>query len=373
MPWHRDERIGMPRPLNPLCFIANDRIAVTFMTRSEAEVLPRRDQVDEKLPYRLHALFIDTATGKVRATRDWPTASDRAGVTPGTAGKFVAVTPDRLALYSSDLHLLKAIDLFLSCRAREGYWLISPSPNGRTMLIMNGAGNFQYNFRWFDIDDLRLLASWTESDRENVWKGTEDLVVRGGHFGSVYDDEMGGDFARGFLIRKLDAPWRFVSLKKPAFRSFGLVSPDVLLGLSYAREFGGPRQKMILVRTNGEVFFEQEFPEREEVSGRALSADGRRFAATFSKFKGGSAFLDIAARIVLKSVLVFDLKGCKWIYKVDAKEQRLKVVSALALSPDGSLLALINQDGVLEAYRLPETPTVPGQSAAKETQSAPDH
>jgi len=41
------------------------------------------------------------------------------------------------------------------------------------------------------------------------------------------------------------------------------------------------------------------------------------------------------------------------VHSLDGKKQGAKHISALALSPDGSLLAWINQDGLLELYRLP--------------------
>jgi len=342
--------------ISPISFRGEEDVIVTYLTREAPTSLTRRNEPQGSLPYCLHALFVDAKTGQLRARQEWATASHRSGVIAVPRSNFAVLTPDTLTVFSPDLRPFRKLDLFLSRRARDGDWAVRLSPDVKTMLIMHAERDDQYCFEWLDLDELRLLSSWTESGRENIWKGTEDIVIKGGQLGSVYDHEMASHLQTGFLIRELDGPWRFVRYKRPVSGSFRLVRPDVLLGLSSASEFGERKQRMSLVRTDGEVFFEQEFPEREGLSSRALSANGRRFAATLVKSKGGSAVLDIPARYILESVVVFDLISCRWLYKVDAKGQNLKSVSALALSPDGSLLALIDQDGILDVYGVPRTP-----------------
>ena len=116
-----------------------------------------------------------------------------------------------------------------------------------------------------------------------------------------------------------------------------------------------------LAHTNGELIFRQEFAEKEQIKldaglgGIAVSAGGQRFAVAIYKGKGGSALLDIGTHYSLDRIMVYDLTARVWSYAVGAKKQGLKSISGLALSPDGSLLALINQDGVLEVYRVPQT------------------
>jgi hypothetical protein len=94
-------------------------------------------------------------------------------------------------------------------------------------------------------------------------------------------------------------------------------------------------------------------PTREIVDWWATSADGERLALAVDRLRGGSAVLDIGPTSALNRVIVYDIRSREWVHSLDGKKQGAKHISALALSPDGSLLAWINQDGLLELYRLP--------------------
>ncbi len=118
---------------------------------------------------------------------------------------------------------------------------------------------------------------------------------------------------------------------------------------------------MGLVSTSGETIFQETFPKREAPGHSASipeiprSTDGRRFVVGYYKTRGGIAAIDIAGQTTIERLMVFDLPNRHWIYTLDAKKRKIENVSGMALSPDGSLLALITQDGVLQLYRIPET------------------
>jgi hypothetical protein len=123
-----------------------------------------------------------------------------------------------------------------------------------------------------------------------------------------------------------------------------------------------------LIRTDGTILFHQDFPRSEVFDYQKFrggpyparpSADGRRFALPIGKLSGGSRLLDIAPNYSLKQVLVFDLARGGWIARVEAKPLRVTSLWGLALSPDGSLLAFIDQDCVLWLFRMPETTVGP--------------
>ncbi len=153
--WHRDEMIGMPTGVAPICFRSREDLVVTFVTREAPGSLPRRERPDEPLPYRLHALFVNVKSGRLRATREWPTASEKAGVMPATEGNFVMLTPDKLTLYSSELRPIGNLDIFLTHRAHEDWWHVQRSPNGRSILIDYAEDSRYYGFQWVSLDDLR--------------------------------------------------------------------------------------------------------------------------------------------------------------------------------------------------------------------------
>jgi WD40 repeat protein len=114
---------------------------------------------------------------------------------------------------------------------------------------------------------------------------------------------------------------------------------------------------MALISTSGEVLMHQDLLHRETFRKLVHSADGRRFALSLDKGKGGSAALDIAPHYSLNRIMVYDLAAREWIYTLDPKKAGIKDIRELALSPDGSLLGLITQDGTLEVYSLPAADT----------------
>jgi hypothetical protein len=107
--------------------------------------------------------------------------------------------------------------------------------------------------------------------------------------------------------------------------------------------------------THGQLLFKEDFPDNGEILAGPVrcGAGGQRVAFAFIKGKGGISALDIAPHYSLKRIIVFDVPSRQWIYRLDGKRQRITKLSGLALSPDGSQLGIIDQDGVLKAYRLP--------------------
>jgi len=57
--------------------------------------------------------------------------------------------------------------------------------------------------------------------------------------------------------------------------------------------------------------------------------------------------------------MVYDVNTRQWDYTIGAKSQSIKDLAGLALSPDGSSLALISDDGKLRLYRLPSIASSP--------------
>ena len=120
--------------------------------------------------------------------------------------------------------------------------------------------------------------------------------------------------------------------------------------------------ELTLTGTDGRTLFSQHFPPSATLRCRGLfsglyparpSADGRRFALPVGKLYGGNVFFDIGMKFTLKQVMVFDLARGAWIARVEAKPLRVTFLWGLALSPDGSLLAFIDQDRVLWLFRTP--------------------
>jgi hypothetical protein len=329
-----------------ICFPTSSLVAITFVTREPPLALPRRGQSEAALPFRLHALFVDTSSGQVMEKREWPTASERSGIEPVIGGRFIVVTPDKLMLYSSALEVVKELELFFGREAID--WRVDPSPGGKYLVVeyqpqsdsARGAGytDFEWRNLWINADDLQVLRAWTERGMgSHQWTITDD--------GILFD---------GWKIGKPDGPFDRLChpYPQPYCSGGSLVNNHTVFSSSGGSERGA---WMALISTSGESLMHQDLLHREILRKLVHSADGRRFALALDKGRGGSAILDIAPQYSLNRIIVYDLAARKWIYTLDPKKQGFKHIHGLALSPDGSLLGLITQDGTLEVYRLPSS------------------
>lgn len=344
------EGFALLQPIGPICFLENGQILVTFVTREAPAGLARREQPDEVLPFRIRALFIDSRTGQVRTTREWPTASEMARVAPAPGGKFVVITPGRLILYSPGLERLTDLDLPIDREGLRDVWRVKRSPRGKYLLIEYAPMTYEGRLEadWvIDTENLQVVRTWTTSggvfldsiSDHGMIVLTDGKIGRlGGPFNWLCDARetycRGGTFLDNCTILAKDAP---ISVKWVYF-----VSPD------------------------GQLLFSEKYPEGD-LFREACSADGRRLAVAAYKAKGGIALLDISPHYILRRVMVYDIPSRRWIYTLDAKKQKIKLDPELprrelALSPDGSLLGLITEEGVLKVYRVPESAIAPSST-----------
>lgn len=189
-----------------IVFISGETVVPTWLSRQDLTSAVPAGETPTQIPQRLQALFVDAATGKVRTTKEWPTASEVGRIIPAVNGKFIVLTVDKSTLYSPSFHPVLELG--------SGHKL-EVSPDGRTILIKDEMGSSQCKFRWIDLDSLEVFRSWTENEQENMWRGPEDIVARGGNMGPICDDQMVRSLSSiGFLIRSLDGPWRLVRIQR---------------------------------------------------------------------------------------------------------------------------------------------------------------
>lgn len=352
-------------PFNPIVYLRSGQVVVDYVVRVATEGLPERDRPDTSLPFRLHALFIDTATGKLRSEREWPTASARSVVLRSSGANFVVFTPDELLLYSPGLELLRELHLPLRSEATWETWTPSTSPQGRYLLVryereansntgvdattsravsgqQRDAPNpttphAKVGLHLIDTEELRMLGSWTAE------LGTD----RSGLPRCISDE---GFLVLGDRIERFDRPWEPFFPLTPSLGCF--IDDEVLFK---GRGERGRLFGLELRDTHGQVFFAHNFPQNHDILPPIVGScsAGKRLAFAFYKGKGGVASLDIAPHYSLRRIIVFDVPSRQWVYNLDGKRQRITKLSGLALSADGTQLAVIDQNGILRAYALP--------------------
>jgi hypothetical protein len=224
--------------------------------------------------------------------------------------------------------------------AVETWWDAIPSPGGTYLLVWydgkaTGGGR---KSALINMQTLELASPWQES----TWATPLD------------DGEVLREDRRGSqVIGPPDGPAR--PLRTPSqphckLSNYLAINNGTILG-STAVDID--RWCYTLATTDGQLLFSERFGEKEIVKSLSISAGGRRFALAVYRGKGGSWAFDIPARYSLNRIVVYDITKRQWVYTLEGKKQGIKSISGLALSPDGTLLALINQDGILEVYRLP--------------------
>jgi WD40 repeat protein len=338
----KQETWGLHLRPNPVCFADSKALIATFITREDVTALARRDQPGEPLPLRLHAIFLDAEAKKVQASKEWPITRPRGGVVAAGDGRFAVLTPAMIALYSPSLELVK--DFRLSSEQQSHLWNFHVSSSGKSILV-----EYHYpeaTYQWMNSDSLQPQdALWSES--MPVLSISDEMEIAS--FRDTYVKATGSNIFEA-LIQPRNGAERTVcrefagqagSCGEPEF-----VSTDVVALLM-------PHGFNLVSKTGGDALLKASFRDDEWI-GRPLhpSVDGKRFAVTVWAHKGGSAFLDISSHSVLKRIEIYDVSNPHPVYTLNAKQQKIKDVSGVTLSPDGSLMAIL-ADGVVEVYQLP--------------------
>lgn len=333
---HGHETRGKPR--TSLWFLDKNTVAATFVTREGEPKLSKRGSLDVNAPLRLRALFFDANSGKVTNTNAWPTDSKMAGIVSTHDGKFVVQTGNVLTLYSPRLDALKTLRL----PAVEGWgWVAVPSPTGRTLLLTPfGISASAIPWLWIKTDQLEINRSWQDIQSGNLTISDDKIAMAACVWVQNCEPtiEIGAPEADWKPIARVDR-------KTESYIHF--VNEEMLFLLSDPAK---------LIRATGEVEFVQDMHSFGGCWPPQVvpAANGRRFVVPSCKLKGAVRELDIGGHNVLKNLLIYDAPFRGPSYVLDLKGPELKNLTTLAVSPDGSRIAILNiQTLTLELIELP--------------------
>ncbi len=330
-------------PKTSLWFLDNNTIAITFVTREEKAVLSGRDSSDTNLPLRLRVFFLDADVGKIISTQSWPSESRFAGIVVTSDGKFVTQRGTTLTLYSSDAKERGELSLPTIGEDLWG-WAAHPSPTGKNILFAtpNLTKTLATPWIWVDTATLQVVRSWMEM--QSGWVGISD------HATAMIACSFPLDHCEPNLeIRSLATEWKAIApLERQPQSSPRFLNEDILF-LS-----GHPWK---LLQTDGKVVFTESAPFEGKVA--IPSAGGERFVVPFFKSTGKISVLDIGAHGELTTISVYDAPFRARSYKLGMIGPKIKDQGTqLALSPNGSLLAILCDESVY-VFQLPPAATTP--------------
>lgn len=354
-------------------FLDNNTAVVAFIVRVGSASLAQVGHGGE-LPLRLHVLVIDITYSRILESREWPVASYVVHVIPAASQNLAIVMPDKLFLYSSTLQIKGG--MVLPAKSSP-YQYLYESPGAKFLIVAYERDNIipgppldeylrslpssltgkehldrmsayvethtRMDCELIDLRGLHVVRKWADPGMERHGQITDDgTMLVENKSGAIEAVTAGG-------VTHVLCPALY---NRTGCANSGMfVSNNVMFNGLVSLGIGG--FAMSLGQTDGKLVFERELPEKQSVWGIATSTGQRRFAIAINRGRGGSDLLDIGPHISLYRVFVYDLLHRRWIFALDAKKEGIKGISGLALSPDGSRLALINQDGILETFRLP--------------------
>jgi hypothetical protein len=350
-----------------ISFLSDNVIAATFVTRENIPNLQRRDDPNHVRPYRLHALFLDSLTGKTLHAIEWPIDDPNAGIFPRHDGGFLLVTAEKIASYSADWAYLKQIpfsDLHSMTATLGG---IAESPNASSLVIQFLTGNSSMCSRistetlYAVPANCGVLEVFTASDYkivepEKLPGESEQRESTPSHAYVQQSAAKPGASASG-SAQSPDQAHASDTICNPCARIPQFINDDAMAFYS--------TENVSVVDGEGKVSFKQDFSPKErwiDELGRPLrvSANGQRFAVVTNRsaLTRNPRFTaihistgDIPAEMPL-DIEVFDLSAAQWIYTLRIDAQQLHQIWGLALSPNAKKLA-IDSGGAIQIYTLP--------------------
>lgn len=290
-------------------------------------------------PFRLIVAFLDPNTGRQLAVRSWPAATldpDMVYTTKG--GRFLVqlhetrqgegVGPSTLILLSQTFEEQKRLQLSLYGGSRGEWWEVHIAPDRSSLLlchVQDGAEEDQL----LDPDSFERDAAW-----KDVHTGTASSVA--GH-AIIRKKGLGSDTV---YLRGADQTWR-------ALRSFQghpkLLTEDLIVAT------GGRSGAIEASRRDGTTVLSEELSiegHRTRIDPPIVSAGGKRFAAIVNSCVGRSCYG------YRRFVFVWDVTKEDPILGLQISTNA-PLFPGAALSPDGSLLAVVNGSR-LEVYQVPK-------------------
>ncbi len=355
---------------NTIDFVSESVVAATFLTRELVPDLQRRDDPNRTRSYKLRAVFLEVATGKVLKTLEWPVDNPAAGIFPRFDGSFLFFSTDHVVLYSADWTKVKELSLPQLQGSTSSLGGIAQSPSGKFLVVQfrRGVSTLCLRIHTNSLDSsegpCEILELFTASDEGVAAPSSlpEENLSENNRSGPLvqYDVSMPDS--------SLDPRGR---IQNPDHKNTARTLCNWCVGMP---QFVNNNTIVVYTPTHlsvtgpgGNMRFEQALNQREiwiDELGRPVrsSANGERFAVAFN-----TSLLRVDAPTAIRMstgdmpaafpdhIEAYDLTTEQAIYTLQIKGSRLQQIWGLALSPSGEKLA-VDSGGAIQVYSLPPGP-----------------
>jgi hypothetical protein len=309
----------------------------------------RKGPVGGPEPAHLDVIFFDARTGQKQSRTAWPTSAryfSRPLFFGIPDGKLLTCSENALRLLSPSSEMVKETHLPNDASCVNVAFQHSPSRRTLLVSILSEHGR---QIELLDVETLAILSSWNQ---EKVAGATFTGIA------SISDHCQVGYCGEptGLCVRRFDEPWE-------PFRPAGFDTQMTKRGrtpVSFVSDqtLTIEGKATTIATVDGMILFQITPPDKRVLLPPVPSSGGARFAVIEDRFRGlRSEPLDMYPFTANDRVSVYSMKDRRAIFSIKLKGTSPWTPwdvhdNVLALSPDGSFLAVVS-DGVLKLYRLP--------------------
>ena len=334
--------------LRKVSFLNESTVVATFVERVTTTGLHRRDDPNRTPPFKLHAVFLDAATGSLQRTQSWNSDSSEIGIIPAADGTYAVYEGNVIYKFSAEGKPLGELRIPSAEGTGVGIWAVAVSPSGRTILA-------QYR------SDSKIQCEWIRTDTMT----TNGQACEIPENASISDAEIAAHESRKkqtdpnkIYISKLGGEWKPICVSEDGS---GCAVVDFLSDQTLLAHNAG---KLEVLQNDGKNIFEQDLTQQVEVASSdtgtvSSSRGGLRvgillwnspFSNNAVRTPGAGPNGETAVTLTPKRIVVLDLETKKWIFALENKSPQLREMD-FALSPNGDALA-VKSEGTARLFHI---------------------
>lgn len=344
-----------------IAFVDDGLLALTFMTSSSSTGAQMGKSASGSNPILFRTIFLDVKSSQVRGRQDWSSNTPSFEFIPTHDGQFLLATPTEIKLYSASFELL-------------GHRELPPKGPGSTFshanvswsghtLVVKSYEDRQTRLELVDADTFQVRHSWiTDQPVINVTPNDNGVAIQ---------------TRKQIQFSATDESWRTVyTLPDPRSCTNLFLDPEFIGNNTLA--FLDCHNQLTGTDTSGKLLFKSRlFPAHAHLDPITTSRNGRVFGALVYKSYCAASWLeclfDPIEGAAPELAVVYDSLGGRPIYERRFSADRKHPLGEIALSPHGSLLAVLSRvtsgraDGIIEVLQLPalESPKIPEHVESK--------